>query len=93
MKNNETTFDLDTLALIDRIKNETAFREFVICAVNAYEEHKTKMMQAADCIETLQKRNEALLEAALKVQIHLEKLQGHIDPKLERAIALAEGGK
>ncbi len=36
--------------------------EFIVKAVNSYEENKTKMLEAADCIETLQKRNDILLE-------------------------------
>jgi tellurite resistance protein len=35
---NKNPMDIDTLALIDRIKNESAFREFAIRAISSHDE-------------------------------------------------------
>lgn len=63
-----TGLDIDTLALIDRIKNEKPFREFAIHAVSHFDNVKAEFLRLLHLAETpgdfsKQEESDILLEA------------------------------
>ncbi len=97
----QTNYNFDGRVKLDWQEAAEANAELIVRAVNSYDEHKKKMLDAADCIETLQKRNDALMEAAKCGLAALEHITNYTGDEtdearpeirnLRKAIAQAEG--
>lgn len=79
LQNMETGLDLDTLALIDRIKNEPAFREYAISAVSNYErmvEFSKKIRQAVYIENSTKKTKQVMIEYADFLRECIKNMEG-----------------